>query len=159
LHAARPCSKYLAEDNIDVRVATENVLADFLREIRDIARVQKQLADERRARVLAGSSGSSGGGVKRSESKLTMSSSLGRNTDDRDRLVEEPEEVAPEDEREEEWEGKGSGSWIPGQGVAVHYEEIVEILLRHVAYPSASSASPHPFSADSSHALRHPPPP
>jgi vacuole morphology and inheritance protein 14 len=159
LHAARPCSKYLAEDNIDVRVATENVLADFLREIRDIARVQKQLADERRARVLAGSSGSSGGGVKRSESKLTMSSSLGRNTDDRDRLVEEPEEVAPEDEREEEWEGKGSGSWIPGQGVAVHYEEIVEILLRHVASPSASSASPHPFSADSNYAPRRLPPP
>lgn len=119
------------------------MLADFLREIRDIARVQKQIAEERRARVFAASGSQGGGssGVRRSESKLTMSSSLGRNTDDRDRLVEESEEVAPEDEREEEWEGKGSGIWIPGQGVAVHYEEIVEILLRHVAYPSALSSS------------------
>lgn len=119
------------------------MLADFLREIRDIARVQKQIAEERRARVFAasGSQGGASSGVRRSESKPTMSSSLGRNIDDRDRLVEESEEVAPEDEREEEWEGKGSGIWIPGQGVAVHYEEIVEILLRHVAYPSALSSS------------------
>lgn len=117
------------------------MLADFLREIRDISKVQKQQAEERRARVLAngiGSSGGVGGGVKRSESKLTMSSALGRSLDDRDKLVEEPEEAVLDEEREEEWEGKGSGSWIPGQGVAVHYEEIVEILLRHVAYPSAS---------------------
>lgn len=121
-----------------MRVATENVLADFLREIRDIARVHKQQAEERRARVLVNGLGggtTAAAGVKRSESKMTVSSSVGKGLDERAGGAA-GEDLVEEDEREEDWEGKGSGSWIPGQGIAVHYEEIVEILLRHVAYPS-----------------------
>lgn len=48
------------------------------------------------------------------------------------------EEGEESDQEGEEWEGKGSGSWVPGQGVVVPYAEIVEILLRHVSYPSKS---------------------
>jgi vacuole morphology and inheritance protein 14 len=41
--------KYLADGNVDVRLATENVLAEFLREIKYIATVQeKQAADRAR---------------------------------------------------------------------------------------------------------------
>lgn len=36
------------------------------------------------------------------------------------------------------WKGKGSGEWVPGQGVPVHYREIVDILLQHVSYPGTS---------------------
>jgi len=38
------CSKYLSDPNPDVKIATENVLGDFLREIKHIARVQARQA-------------------------------------------------------------------------------------------------------------------
>ena len=42
------CSKYLSDPTEDVRTATENLLADFLREMRDIAIVQKRSEDKAR---------------------------------------------------------------------------------------------------------------
>lgn len=42
------CSKYLADPTEDVRTATENLLADFLRELRDIAIVQKRAEEKAR---------------------------------------------------------------------------------------------------------------
>lgn len=36
-------SKYLSDPTEDVRIATENLLADFLHEIRDVSLVQKRL--------------------------------------------------------------------------------------------------------------------
>ena len=38
-----PYRKYLSDPTEDVRVATENLLADFLREIRDVTVVSRQL--------------------------------------------------------------------------------------------------------------------
>ena len=43
-------SKYLADGNIDVRLATENVLEEFLREIKYIAHVQGKQAEAERAK-------------------------------------------------------------------------------------------------------------
>lgn len=41
-------SKYLSDPTEDVRVATENLLADFLREMRDIAFVQRRAEEKAR---------------------------------------------------------------------------------------------------------------
>ena len=144
------CSKYLADDSVDVRTATENVLADFLREIREIAKIKKQQTEQAQARILANGGAASGEHsqrpLRRRQSKTTMDSSAA----DSERASWAEEEEADgfgkadgddEDESDDEdWEGKGSGSWIPGQGVVVPYAEIVEILLSHVTYPSESTA-------------------
>jgi vacuole morphology and inheritance protein 14 len=158
-------SKYLADDSVDVRTATENVLADFLREIREIAKIKKQQSEEAQARVLA-NGGVAGGEharrpLRRRESKTTMESSNAGGSE-RESWADEEEadgfgkvdgEEYDEDDGED-WQGKGSGSWIPGQGVVVPYAEIVDILLKHVTYPSASPpdtiASPLQTSADDS---------
>ena len=42
--------KYLSDPTEDVRVATENLLADFLREIRDVTEVQKKHEAQLRAK-------------------------------------------------------------------------------------------------------------
>lgn len=79
-----------------------------------------------------GSSTTNGGGVEGEREKESWedeeeADGFGRREDDED------DEYGEEGE---DWEGKGSGSWVPGQGVVVPYAEIVEILLRHVSYPS-----------------------
>lgn len=86
--------KYLSDPNPDVKIATENVLNDFLREIKHIARVQAQqggaftggsvpttsrpsaypfqYGHARRISDMHGGSGSGGLPLRRRESKLTM---------------------------------------------------------------------------------------
>ena len=146
-------SKYLADDSVDVRTATENVLADFLREIRDIAKIKKQQSEEAQARVLANGGPANGDhtgrSLRRRDSKTTMESSTAGGSE-RESWAEEEEadgfgkaDGGEDDDQsdEEDWQGKGSGSWIPGQGVVVPYAEIVDILLRHVTYPSEYTIS------------------
>jgi hypothetical protein len=103
------CRKYLADPSIDVRNAAHASLADFLREMARIASIKKQQAAEVLAKKLAG----------------------GRRERDGDDDAEENEEGGAI------WQGTGSGEWVPGQGVPVHYREIVDILLRHVNYPGS----------------------
>jgi vacuole morphology and inheritance protein 14 len=45
--------KYLSDPSEDVRIATENQLAEFLREIKEVTLVQKHRLDEQRYRVTA----------------------------------------------------------------------------------------------------------
>jgi vacuole morphology and inheritance protein 14 len=45
--------KYLSDPTEDVRVATETLLADFLREIRDVSIVRRQLDEQAKARTPA----------------------------------------------------------------------------------------------------------
>ena len=35
----------------------------------------------------------------------------------------------------EEWEGEGSGAWVPGQGVVIDYTAIMDIIIQHLSYP------------------------
>jgi vacuole morphology and inheritance protein 14 len=44
------CRKYLSDPTEDVRVATENILADFLREIRHVTAVRKRLEERAKAK-------------------------------------------------------------------------------------------------------------
>lgn len=45
--------KYLSDPTEDVRVATETLLADFLREIRDVSIVRRQLDNQAKAQTPA----------------------------------------------------------------------------------------------------------
>ncbi|RSH91056.1 hypothetical protein EHS25_010232 [Saitozyma podzolica] len=110
--------KYLADGNVDVRLATENVLAEFLREIKYIATVQEKQAADRARRESRS--------LRTIGSKQTLE-------DDNEAVIEEEDEE--EDGEEEPWEGEGSGAWVPGQGVYVDHAAIMDIIIQHLSYP------------------------
>jgi len=107
------------------------VLAEFLREIKYIAMVQeKQIETERTKRDAKE--------LRRRGSKHTMDST---NTD-QEEAIELDEEVSPIDPvetciegEEHEWEGEGTGAWVPGQGVYVDHAAIMDIVIQHLSYP------------------------
>lgn len=120
--------KYLADTNGDVRGATENLLAEFRREIRHIASQQEKLieADHK----------------KRPEKRSS------RQTSDSMPMVEYNESAIEDDDADEgetvdgdvenEWEGEGSGVWEPGQSTVVDYAAIMDIIVDHLSYPGES---------------------
>ncbi|WVF68911.1 hypothetical protein IAT40_003684 [Kwoniella sp. CBS 6097] len=126
--------KYLADGNVDVRLATENVLAEFLREIKYIAHVQEKQAEADRARRESRS-------VRTGGSKHTLESAV----EDDDEAV--ADESMTSDSRfddgdaddgangDNDWEGEGSGNWVPGQGVYVDHAAIMDIIIQHLSYP------------------------
>ncbi|ORY25662.1 vacuolar protein 14 C-terminal Fig4p binding-domain-containing protein [Naematelia encephala] len=126
--------KYLADGNVDVRLATENVLAEFLREIKYIADVQEKQAETERSKREARS-------VRRRSSKQTFESAIdddesdGAGGDVGDVDTETVDDGATHDEEEHDWEGEGSGAWIPGQGVYVDHAAIMDIIIQHLSYP------------------------
>ncbi|KAL5507888.1 hypothetical protein ACEPAH_5506 [Sanghuangporus vaninii] len=115
--------KYLSDPTEDVRVATENLLAEFLREMRDIAIIQKK-TEERKS--------------MREPDTLEH----GRRVDDRlpDITMTHPERAAFLPEGEENRDGepvpeadiKDTGAYVPGQNVKVDHAAIVEILLQQL---------------------------
>lgn len=125
--------KYLADGNIDVRLATENLLAEFLREIKYIANVQDKQAEGGRARREAHA-------VRRRGSKHTMESAVDEEAIeaevDGDASAREGEgDDAVTVAEEHDWEGEGSGAWVPGQGVYVDHAAIMDTVIQHLLYP------------------------
>ena len=107
--------KFLGDPTVDIRTATQNVLADFLREIREVAEVGKMREEEWKEQ-----------GTSRSRSRS-------EELEQKEGAVDDVEgEEAYDDEVEDE---EGSGEWIPGQGVQVDHAAIVEILLEHSSFP------------------------
>lgn len=117
-----------------MRLATENVLSEFLREIKHIAEVQEKQAEldrlKREERTL-----------RRRRSQQTVETDVGASRSNDDAIDEVSEESATigaeddEDDEENEWEGEGSGAWQPGQGVFVDHAAIMDIIIQHLAYP------------------------
>lgn len=103
--------KFLGDPTVDIRTATQNVLADFLREIRQVAEV------------------GNGNGNERAISRASIQRSI----------VDDEEDSEAEGEVYQEADGivdeEGSGEWIPGQGVKVDHSAIIEILLQHSSFP------------------------
>jgi len=113
----------LADTNLDVRVATENLLSEFLREIKIIAQQQEKHAEARRSSKRA--------------SRRT-SDSVNVNTDDNfESAIDDEDEDEDNDgeEVDEDWEGEGSGAWEPGQSVVVDHAQIMDIIVDHLSYP------------------------
>ncbi|EIW73485.1 hypothetical protein TREMEDRAFT_25835 [Tremella mesenterica DSM 1558] len=122
--------KYLADDSVDVRLATEAVLGEFLREIREIALVQRT-AEEERSRREAES-------LRKRGSKGTL------------QTVDDPDQVILDDQDEEDGDGEGgeadesyaspdgwrddSGPLARGEGIYIDYESLVDILIANLHY-------------------------
>lgn len=109
---------------MDVRLATENVLAEFLREIKYIAQVQyKQAESERAAKDAREIVESKKREIGPKDGSAFQDDSESEEGEDREEAVEE-----------HNWEGEGSGAWVPGQGVLVDHAAIMEIIIHNLSY-------------------------
>ncbi|KAJ4479209.1 vacuolar protein 14 C-terminal Fig4p binding-domain-containing protein [Lentinula aciculospora] len=123
--------KYLSDPTEDVRVATEVLLADFLREIRDVTVVRK------RSEKL-GKSIPTGGDTKsivpsegnQTEPSLTHSPERAAFLYDHDDTRYLDSEY--KDDHASDFDARDAGSWVPGQGVIIDFPAIVEILIEHL---------------------------
>ncbi|EPQ59169.1 ARM repeat-containing protein [Gloeophyllum trabeum ATCC 11539] len=125
--------KYLSDPTEDVKIQTENVLADFLREIRDVTLVRKRNEEQARLKQKADAaeSKSQNDGEKNSSSDITPT-----HTEKAMFISEREDSIAGYDSDEATKEDLGStselrdtGAWIPGQGVKIDYAAIVDILI------------------------------
>ncbi|WVO19011.1 uncharacterized protein IAS62_000287 [Cryptococcus decagattii] len=116
--------KYLSDNNVDVRLATENVLAEFLREIKYIAQVQDKQAESER--------------VAKEAREIVESKKREIGAKDGSAFQDDSESEGGEDreeaDEEHNWEGEGSGAWVPGQGVLVDHAAIMEIIIHNLSY-------------------------
>ncbi|KAM0451517.1 hypothetical protein ACHAPV_010029 [Trichoderma viride] len=109
--------KFLSDQNVDVRVATQTCLDKFLNEIKRISQVKRGLVENKRFKE--------GGKRKRQES---MDSAGGRpQLDEGDELDSDALNDDDEDSLEEDW--------IPGQDVEINYKEILDILTATLDSP------------------------
>lgn len=116
--------KYLADGNLDVRVATENLLAEFLREIKIVAQQQEKHAEMERNRISEKRKGT--GDTQQQQQNNDTDSVRGSDAGD-------DEAVAGEDGySDSDWD---DGSWEPSQGVIIDYGAIMAIVIDHLFYP------------------------
>ncbi|KAF4619657.1 hypothetical protein D9613_005002 [Agrocybe pediades] len=124
--------KYLSDPTEDVRVATENLLADFLRELRDVTFVSRQLGQQAKPKTPAES-------IRKAEVDNGRLPDLTLENAERALYMLENDEqmsvhgsqhgggddISDADDRE-------LGAWMPGQGVRVDYAAIIEILIQQL---------------------------
>jgi vacuole morphology and inheritance protein 14 len=137
---ALTCRKYLSDGNVDVRLATENVLAEFLREVKCIAEVQEKQAEimrRRRESHAAGAGDHDKDGVleEGDESLVSENSTVGPESDTGEDGEADDDRHKSDTHGDEDWQGEGSGSWQPGQGVFVDHAAIMDIIVNHLSYP------------------------
>lgn len=104
-----------------------------MREIKYIANVQDKQAEAGRAKKEART-------IWRRGSKQTIESAAEEEAIER----EVDEDLSPGGETEggdavtvvedHDWEGEGSGAWVPGQGVYVDHAAIMDIIIHHLSY-------------------------
>lgn len=113
--------KYLADGNLDVRVATENLLGDFLREIKIIAQQQEKHAEMERNRLSE----------KRKSTGDTQQQNDGDSAHDSDAADDEAV-VDGDGYSDSDWD---DGTWEPSHGVIIDYGAIMAIIIDHLFYP------------------------
>ncbi|GAA93820.1 uncharacterized protein L969DRAFT_92262 [Mixia osmundae IAM 14324] len=116
--------RYLADENSDIVTAAQNLLAEFLVEIREVAEVKAHRDSQRMLRQAQRKADSE---VKRHRREQEGQGDDLQN-DGGSKPVEETNEMDADDE------GHGYGHWVPGQNVDVDHAGIVEILLSHLPY-------------------------
>ncbi|OAX34794.1 ARM repeat-containing protein [Rhizopogon vinicolor AM-OR11-026] len=115
--------KYLSDPTEDVRVATENILSDFLREVKDVSMVRQRKEEHAESSDL-----------RRSDEKLpdiTMSHSERALFIPESDYADHDGEYSLKDEHKSE-DYRGTGALIPGQGVRIDYAAIIEILIQQL---------------------------
>lgn len=108
--------KFLGDQNVDVRTATQSCLDKFLNEIKRIARVKRGVLESKKSRE--------GGKRKRQDSMDTENIRL--NIDEGDE-IDSNTDGDEEDSIEEDW--------IPGQDVEINYKHILKILTATLDSP------------------------
>ncbi|UZO23063.1 uncharacterized protein OCT59_015409 [Rhizophagus irregularis] len=122
--------QFLSDPN-DVRYATSSVLANFLAEIRITVEVKEQQKQQSMKTYFLEQQ-------KLSETASDAGESIKDGDGDDATLVKSSINSADGDVNWDavsisETEGKGKGSWVPGQGVVISYTRIVEILMPHLS--------------------------
>lgn len=140
---------YLADQNADVRTATENLLAEFLREMRTVAAVQHVRDQRSKARKAADLAES----VRRTESDMENLPDITTLGPERGAFLPEIDEnlksdaTSPINDSMTEDDYRDTGAWVSGQGVKIDYAAIVEILLRQLDPPRMLTCdNPHSLS-------------
>lgn len=108
--------KFLGDQNVDVRTATQSCLDKFLNEIKRIALVKRGILESRRSRE--------GGKRKRQDSMDTES--IRPNLEEGDEIDSDAFDEDVESTEED---------WIPGQDVEINYKHILEILTATLDSP------------------------
>ncbi|KAL0950290.1 hypothetical protein HGRIS_010269 [Hohenbuehelia grisea] len=126
--------KYLSDPTEDVRVATETLLADFLREIREVTIVNQQTDQQVKAKRDSEVAES----LRRSDTQENLPE-LTVDRSERAPFITEngpqlgfDEESALKDDDVSDHEYRDTGAWIPGQGVMINYAAIIEILIQQL---------------------------
>ncbi|KAF9814389.1 hypothetical protein IEO21_05123 [Rhodonia placenta] len=123
--------KYLSDPTQDVRVATENLLADFLREICEVTAVQQRSEEQLKAKREAAAEQS-----RRADPEKERSQDLSAPVTERGAFLPDNEHVlvdeSPLASPDEKQDGRDAGHWVPGQGVKIDYAAIVEILIQQL---------------------------
>lgn len=140
--------KYLSDPTEDVRVATETLLADFLREIRDVSLVRRQLEEQAKSRTPAESLRRLDMATDRLP-ELTLEDSehavfIGENDDHSNYDNDSSFKEGPTSEVDDRDTGgmlhQESNdlvvnmflAWVPGQGVKIDYAAVIEILIQQL---------------------------
>ncbi|KAI9433615.1 vacuolar 14 Fab1-binding region-domain-containing protein, partial [Russula earlei] len=120
--------KYLSDPTEDVRIAAENQLAEFLREIREVTIKQERLREVERDEK-----------IRTEAENLTERLSDAVVIPDTERasvltgdlpLVSSSEAEKLERDFESHVNERDVGDWVPGQGVRIDYAAIIEILIQ-----------------------------
>ncbi|TFY76603.1 hypothetical protein EWM64_g7407, partial [Hericium alpestre] len=132
--------KYLSDPTEDVRIATENQLGEFLREIRDVTVVRKQQEEQQKHMESAVSEQPRPEGDNKNAD--LKSAFLKENESS---VSDELEKGAEPSSQVDEMDTGGMSlfllekapliwltAWIPGQGVQIHYDAIIEILIQQL---------------------------
>ncbi|KAG6152162.1 hypothetical protein E4U48_007097 [Claviceps purpurea] len=109
--------KFLGDQNVDVRTATQSCLDKFLNEIKRIARVKRGILESKKSRE----------GVKRKRQGSVITESLRPCLDEGDEVNSDALDEDEEDRIEEDW--------IPGQDVEINYKQILKILTATLDSP------------------------
>ncbi|KAJ7087383.1 vacuolar protein 14 C-terminal Fig4p binding-domain-containing protein [Mycena crocata] len=125
--------KYLSDPTEDVRVATETLLADFVREIRDVSIVRKRAEEKARSKRDSSSilRSDTGGDDRLPDFSVDQSerSAFIAENDDQSNYGDES---ALKDEAATDVDYRDTGAWVPGQGVKIDYDAIIEILIQQL---------------------------
>ncbi|RIA92298.1 vacuolar protein 14 C-terminal Fig4p binding-domain-containing protein [Glomus cerebriforme] len=123
--------QFLSDPN-DVKYATSTVLANFLAEIREAVEVkehQKQQSMKtyfvEQQQKLSETASDAGESIKEGDGDDATLVKSSINSSDGD--------INWDTVSISETEGRGKGSWVPGQGVVINYTRIVEILMPHLS--------------------------
>ncbi|TFY61795.1 hypothetical protein EVG20_g6928, partial [Dentipellis fragilis] len=123
--------KYLSDPTEDVRIATENQLAEFLREIREVTVVRKHQEEQLKKQEAGLAEQKQLDGSRDSRPpELTIPNSAFLK--DNENAVSDFESDTVDAEHGSQFDERDTGVWIPGQGVHIDYAAIIEILIQQL---------------------------